>query len=244
MKTLGIIPARYDSTRFPGKPLLDLKGKTMIQRVYEGAKKSTLLTEVCVATDDQRIYDAVTAFGGRVFMTSKDHPSGTDRCAEVAENFPDFDVVINIQGDEPLVDFRQIDSLIRAFESEEVQIASLGIKESDAETIQNPNRIKIVIDHKQQALYFSRSILPNSNHFSGDPVNFYPYLRHIGLYAYRNRVLQELTALEPTKLEKIESLEQLRWLYYGYRIHIVETEIETPNIDAPDDVERVLKLIP
>lgn len=241
MKTLGIIPARYESSRFPGKPLIDLKGKTMIQRVYEGAKKATKLDKLVVATDDQRIFDEVLRFGGEVVLTAKIHPSGTDRCGEVLAHYPDFDVVINVQGDEPLVDFRQIDSLLAAFEKEEVKIATLGIKDISMEDIQNPNRIKIVINQQQQALYFSRSAIPNFVNCKEDALSFYPFLRHIGLYAYRSNVLRELIQLQPTKLEQIESLEQLRWLYYGYPIQVIETTIETPNIDVPSDVEKVLK---
>ncbi len=243
MKVLGIIPARYASSRFPGKPLIDLKGKTMIQRVYEGAKKSTRIAEVIVATDDQRIYDEVVRFGGKAMMTNENHPSGTDRCAEVAANFPEMDVVINIQGDEPLVDFRQLDQLIDAFENPQTDIATLGNLSLTQEDVDNPNRIKVVVNAKNTALYFSRSAIPNSYHSKGNPLENYPYMRHIGLYAYRSSVLQELTKLEPTSLEKIESLEQLRWLYYGYTIQMVETTIETPNIDVPDDVEKVLAFL-
>lgn len=243
MKILGIIPARFASTRFPGKPLIDLKGKTMIQRVYEGVKRSSKISEIVVATDDQRIYDEVIRFGGKVIMTSSEHPSGTDRCAEVAAAYSDIDVVINIQGDEPLVDYRQLDQLISAFENPETQIATLGNHSISLEDLNNTNRVKIVVNNKNQALYFSRSAIPNTANFSGDPLSFYPFMRHIGLYAYRSDVLKELTALQPTALEKIESLEQLRWLYYGYSIQIVETEIETPNIDAPEDIEKVIDLL-
>lgn len=243
MKVLGIIPARFDSSRFPGKPLIDLKGKTMIQRVYEGCQKSQKLDEIIVATDDERIYEEVKRFGGKVMMTSKSHPSGTDRCGEVLAAYPDFDVVINIQGDEPLVDFRQIDSLIDTFISPETKIATLGIKNVSQEDYSNTNRIKIVLDKENFALYFSRSPLPNFANFSGDPFSFYPFLRHIGLYAFRSETLYELVKLEPTKLEKIESLEQLRWMFHGYKIKVVETTIETPNIDSPEDLEHVLNLI-
>jgi 3-deoxy-manno-octulosonate cytidylyltransferase (CMP-KDO synthetase) len=243
LKVLGIIPARFESSRFPGKPLLDLKGKTMIQRVYEGAKKSTLLKEVIVATDDERIYQEVLSFGGKVMMTAKNHPSGTDRCGEISAKMSDFDVVVNIQGDEPLVDFRQIDQLIEAFSEKEVQIATLAIKQVSLEDLNNKNRIKIVADSNNFALYFSRSPIPNFENFSENPREFYPFLRHIGLYAYRTKTLQELVKLNPTKLEKIESLEQLRWLYYSYKIKLVETSIETPNIDVPEDVQKVLDLL-
>ncbi len=240
LNVLGIIPARYGSSRFPGKPLLDLKGKTMIQRVYEGASLSSLISTVVVATDDQRIYDEVVRFGGKVIMTREEHISGTDRCGEVLEHFKDVDVVINIQGDEPLIDYRQLDTLIDVFEKEEIQIATLGIKTKSMEDILNPNRIKIVVDKNDKALYFSRSSIPNFNNFSKDPLEFYPFLRHIGVYAYRAKVLTALTHLSPTSLEKIESLEQLRWLYHGFPIHIAYTTIETPNIDSPDDVASVL----
>lgn len=243
MKVLGIIPARYASSRFPGKPLIDLKGKSMIQRVFEGAKKSTRITEVIVATDDQRIFDEVQRFGGKVMMTNENHPSGTDRCAEVASHFPDMDVVINIQGDEPLVDYRQLEQLIDAFIEPKTDIATLGNLSLTQEDVDNPNRIKVVVNAKNSALYFSRSAIPNSYHSKGNPLEKYPYMRHIGLYAYRSAVLQELTKLEPTALEKIESLEQLRWLYHGYSIQLVETTIETPNIDVPEDVEKVLEFL-
>lgn len=243
MKVLGVIPARFDSSRFPGKPLIDLKGKTMIQRVYEGAKKSSLITEVIVATDDQRIYDEVFRFGGSVRMTKISHTSGTDRCAEVAKEFPEMDVIINIQGDEPLVDYRQLEVLIEAFRQEKTVIATLGNTAITMEDIENPNRIKVVLNKHNEALYFSRSAVPNFAHSKGNPLEKYPYMRHIGLYAFRAQTLQELTALQPTDLEKIESLEQLRWLYHGYSIQLVETDIETPNIDVPEDVEKVLALL-
>ena len=240
MKLLGIIPARYDSTRFPGKPLINLNGTTMIERVYEGVKKSEKITEIVVATDDERIYSEVKRFGGNVVMTSKLHVSGTDRCGEVAALYPEMDIIINIQGDEPLVDYRQIDQLASAFENQSIEIATLVIKQLTKEDIVNPTRIKIVVNSKQKALYFSRSPIPNNTHCSGSPLENYPYLRHIGLYAYRASVLKKLINLTPTALEKIESLEQLRWLYHGYDIQVIETDIETPNIDSPEDVAAVI----
>jgi 3-deoxy-manno-octulosonate cytidylyltransferase (CMP-KDO synthetase) len=238
MKCVGIIPARYASSRFPGKPLIDLNGKTMIQRVYEGASKSTLLSEVIVATDDQRIFDEVERFGGKVVMTSQVHQTGTDRCGEVASGV-EADVIINIQGDEPLIDFRQLDQLLEAFNDENVQIATLGKSDVSDEDKQNPNRIKLVLNHQNDALYFSRSAIPNEHHSKETDRTNFPFFRHIGVYAYRKSTLLELVKLEPTKLEKIESLEQLRWMYYGFAIRVVETEIETPNIDVPEDVEKV-----
>lgn len=243
MKVLGVIPARYSSSRFPGKPLIDLKGKSMIQRVYEGAKKSSKIDKVIVATDDQRIVEEVTQFGGEVILTSIEHTTGTDRCGEVAKKFANYDVIINIQGDEPLVDFRQLDALIEAFENESVSIATLGIKDVSLEDINNSNRIKIVVNHQNNALYFSRSAIPNFANAKENPLEIYPFLRHIGLYAFRTNTLFELINLEQTKLENIESLEQLRWLYYGYSIQVIETTIETPNIDVPADIEKVLKYL-
>lgn len=243
MKVLGVIPARFDSSRFPGKPLIDLKGKTMIQRVYEGVLKSSKIDEVIVATDDQRIFDKVIQFGGKVEMTATTHPSGTDRCGEVAKRHSEFDLIINIQGDEPLVNFLQIETLISAFESQETNIATLSSKSIDANDLLNPNRIKIVADINEFALYFSRSSIPNFANFKGNPMNVYPFLKHIGLYAYRRETLIELIELEPTILEQIESLEQLRWLFYGYKIKLVETTIETPNIDVPEDVQKVLPFL-
>lgn len=242
MKTAGIIPSRYASSRFPGKPLIDLKGKSMIQRVYENASKATLLDEVIVATDDERIYDHVTGFGGKVMMTATHHPSGTDRCGEVAENI-DADIIINIQGDEPLVNPEQLNTLLKAFEDASVQIATLGSPNITKNDINNPNRIKIVTDVNNNALYFSRSAVPNDAHFKGDSLDFYPFLKHIGLYAFRKSCLLDLVKLKPSRLEQTESLEQLRWLYYGYSIRVIETIIETPNIDVPEDVENVLRLL-
>lgn len=242
MRVIGIIPARYESSRFPGKPLIDLKGKSMIQRVYEGASKAKSIEEVIVATDDERIYNHVKSFGGKVVMTSIHHTTGTDRCAEVAADIQ-ADVIINIQGDEPLVSPIQLDLLCNSFKDGSVQIASLGIGQVTTEDLINKNRIKIVLDSAGNALYFSRSAVPNNQNCSSEIASDYPYLRHIGLYAYRSNILQELTRLKPTMLEKVESLEQLRWLYYGYSIRIVETEIETPNIDVPEDVQKVLEFL-
>jgi 3-deoxy-manno-octulosonate cytidylyltransferase (CMP-KDO synthetase) len=244
MRILGVIPARYGSSRFPGKPLIDLKGKTMIQRVYEGVGKSAMLTDLVVATDDQRIFDEVIRFGGKVVMTAAEHQTGTDRCAEVIRQLDaSFDVVINIQGDEPLVDPRQLDSLLAVFEDASVEIATLASRSITLEEIVNPNRIKLVVDHAHKAMYFSRSPIPNFANAKGEPLDVYPYLRHIGLYAYRSEVLGRISQLEPTDLERVESLEQLRWLYHGYAIKVVETTIETPNIDVPEDVEKVLEFL-
>lgn len=242
MKVVGIIPSRFASSRFPGKPLIDLKGKTMIQRVYENASKAKSLSEIYVATDDQRIFDHVISFGGKVFMTDSNHPSGTDRCGEIAQKI-EADIILNIQGDEPLINPVQLDQVISAFDDSSVRIATLGTPKISEADIQNANRIKIVVDHANNALYFSRSAIPNSSNYNGNPTEFYPFYKHIGLYAYKKECLTELVKLKPTKLEKIESLEQLRWLYNGYKIKVVETEIETPNIDTPEDIEMVLALL-
>ena len=240
MKVLGIIPARYSSSRFPGKPLIDLKGKSMIQRVYEGALKSSKIALLIVATDDERIVKEVLRFGGNVEMTKNTHQSGTDRCAEVAVRHPGFDVIINIQGDEPLVDHRQLDLLINAFQDTSVKIASIATKKISAEELLNPNRIKVLLKNNNDALYFSRNPIPYTQSITTPHFNF---LRHIGLYAFTTETLMEITALTPTPLEKAESLEQLRWLFYNYAIRIVETEIETPNIDSPEDVDYVISCL-
>lgn len=240
MKVLGIIPARYDSSRFPGKPLIDLKGKTMIQRVYEGAQRAHMIDKLVVATDDHRIVTEVERFGGIAILTKSTHQSGTDRCAEVLERFPDYDIVINIQGDEPLVSAQQLDALLEVFTDIKIQIATLVNPEASHEDLNNPNRIKVLENAHQQAIYFSRSALPNMHYAQTET---FPWLRHIGLYAYRANVLAELSQLTPCLLEQAESLEQLRWLYYGYPIQLVHTTIETPNIDVPEDIQKVLPFL-
>jgi 3-deoxy-manno-octulosonate cytidylyltransferase (CMP-KDO synthetase) len=238
MKVLGVIPARYASSRFPGKPLIDLKGKSMIQRVYEGASACPQLTDLVVATDDERILNHVLGFGGKAIMTSTQHTTGTERCQEVASNFPDMEVIVNIQGDEPLVQHEQLSQLIQLFNRSEVSIGTLIIPIIDDSDLHNVNRVKVVTNQYGEALCFSRNAIPS---------NCYPsamiYYRHIGLYAYRNSTLAEISRLPICEWEKSESLEQLRWLYAGYRIHTKTTLIETPNIDCPEDMEKVLKLI-
>jgi 3-deoxy-manno-octulosonate cytidylyltransferase (CMP-KDO synthetase) len=244
MKVLGIIPSRYESSRFSGKPLIDLKGKSMIQRVYEQANKSEYLTTVVVATDDQRIFDHVKEFGGEVFMTSANHPSGTDRCGEVALNFPEMDVIVNIQGDEPLIVPAQLDQLAALFEDKKIQIGTLAKKIDDVSILSNPNRIKVALGDNNKALYFSRSAIPFlQGKEMNEWLNHQDYYRHIGVYAYRNDILSEIVKLKATIIEKQESLEQLRWLYYGYSIHVAFSEYETPNIDVPEDVKAVLDLL-
>lgn len=239
MKVIGIIPARYSSTRFPGKPLVDLKGKVMIQRVYEEASKCNSLDKVIVATDDQRIFDAVKAFGGEVEMTSEEHRSGTDRCGEVAAKY-NADVIVNIQGDEPLVNPGQIDMLCTTFKDETVNIATLGYTQVSMEDLDDINRVKVVCDRHGNALYFSRSPIPSTQRASEKMVTQFPFMRHIGLYAYRKETLTKLVQLTPCPLEQMEDLEQLRWMYYGFKIRVIPTSIETPNIDTPEDLERVI----
>lgn len=238
MKKLAIIPSRFESSRFPGKPLIDLLGKSMIQRVYESVENSNVFDHTIVATDDTRIFDHIRSFGGEVIMTSKNHESGTDRCGEVISRLPNYDVIVNIQGDEPLVDKKQLEQLISAFDDSNVEIATLGTPKITKEEYEDSNRIKIVLDNKSDALYFSRSAIP----FERNKAD-YPFLRHIGLYGFKSTTLKKLVSLERTKLEKTESLEQLQWLYYGYKIRVVETLIETPNIDVPEDVEAVLNIL-
>lgn len=239
MKTLGIIPARYASSRFPGKPLIYLKGKTMIQRVYERVKNAELFSEVVVATDDERIFNHVKDFGGHVVMTKSSHETGTDRCGEVIQHYNDVDIVINIQGDEPLVDPSQLQQLIDAFNDSTVQIATLGTTKISPQEINDSNRIKLVRNKNNDALYFSRSAIP----FERNSVPNFPLTRHIGLYGFRKNTLEELVNLPVSKLEQMESLEQLRWLYHGFAIRVVMTDIETPNIDVPEDVPAVLELL-
>lgn len=241
MRFIGVIPARYASSRFPGKPLAILGGKTMIQRVYEQVK--TVLDDVFVATDDQRIFDQVTAFGGKVIMTSPDHKSGTDRIQEAVTKIGgDYDVVVNIQGDEPFIQRSQIETVCHCFDDPDTQIATLGkpfTAEMGMEAIENPNSPKIVLDNKGYAMYFSRSIIPyiRGKEKTEWPKQ-YPFLKHIGLYAYRTEVLAEITQLPQSSLEIAESLEQLRWLQNGYRIKVGTTDVETIGIDTPADLER------
>ena len=237
MKILGIIPARFASTRFPGKPLVDIAGKSMIQRVYEQAKKCNHLTEVIVATDDPRIYDHVLNFGGVALMTSDDHQSGTDRCAEVALQHPQYNVIINIQGDEPYIDPEQISKVVSCFNNADTQLATLIKKVQTVQELFNVNSPKVVINKLSEAVYFSRSPLP---HIRGQEeqswLSQFTYFKHIGIYGYRADVLQEITKLPVSSLEKAESLEQLRWIENGYRIKVAETELETHAIDTPEDL--------
>ena len=238
MKYIGIIPARYASTRFPGKPLAVLGGKTVIQRVYEQAV--SVLPEAYVATDDERIFSAVEAFGGRAVMTRTDHKSGTDRIQEAMEKIAtDADVIINIQGDEPFIQPSQIETLMHLFDNPETQIGTLGKPFETVEAVKNPNSPKIVVDNRGFALYFSRSVIPYIRGVEESQwLGHYPFLKHLGVYAYRRKVLAEVTRLPQGWLEKAESLEQLRWLENGYRIRVGITTVETVGIDTPEDLAR------
>ena len=244
MRFIALIPARFASTRFPGKPLAILGGKSVIQRVYE--QVSRVVDETYVATDDKRIYDAVEAFGGKVVMTRSDHKSGTDRIEEAAEKIGgDFDVVVNVQGDEPFIQASQIETVCHCFDDPTTQIATLGKPfGNDMDAIGNPNSPKIVVDKKGFALYFSRSIIPFVRGVDSEEwPSAYPFLKHLGLYAYRREVLREVTQLPQGVLEKAESLEQLRWLENGYKIRVGLTDIETVGIDTPADLERAEKFL-
>ncbi|MGB4774456.1 MAG: 3-deoxy-manno-octulosonate cytidylyltransferase [Daejeonella sp.] len=239
---LGIIPARFASTRFPGKPLIDIAGKSMIQRVYEQAKKTKSLSKVIVATDDQRIVDHVLSFGGEVIMTSAQHQSGTDRCAEIAEKHPGFDIFINIQGDEPLINPEQIDLLGKCFNEPEVQLATLIKKINTTEELNNPNTPKVIVNNHKQAIYFSRTPIPFLRGIeNAEWLKHQEYFKHIGIYAYRSKTLSAITKLPVSNLEKAESLEQLRWIENGFVIQTALTTIESQAIDTPEDVEKILQ---
>jgi 3-deoxy-manno-octulosonate cytidylyltransferase (CMP-KDO synthetase) len=244
-KVIGVIPARYSSKRFPGKPLVDILGKPMIQWVYENAMGSKLLDFLIVATDDERIYNVVKSFGGNVIMTPSDIQTGTDRVAYVLNEF-DADIVANIQGDEPLLTSEMIDRAIEPFlNSEKVDISTLAVKINDVDLIFNPNVVKVVFDKDKIALYFSRSPIP----FCRDAKNEKDWLRlgnfykHIGLYVYSRESLLRFVSLRRSSLEEIEKLEQLRALENGFRIKVVISESDTIGVDTPEDVEKVVAFL-
>ena len=238
MKFIGIIPARYASTRFPGKPLALLGGKPVIQHVYE--KVAAVLEAAYVATDDERIYDVVKSFGGQVVMTRTDHKSGTDRIEEAIEKIGgEWDVVVNVQGDEPFVAKSQLDTICHCFDDPTTQIATLGKPFESMEAVQNPNSPKIVVDNMGFAMYFSRSVIPYvRGKEKSSWLTHYPFLKHLGIYAYRKDVLRQITQLPQSSLEIAESLEQLRWLQNGFKIKVGATDVETVGIDTPQDLER------
>lgn len=242
-KFICIIPARYASTRFPGKPLAILGGKTVIQRVYEQVSK--VIHDVYVATDDQRIFNQVEEFGGNVVMTSSNHRSGTDRIEEALQHIGgQWDVVLNVQGDEPFIQPSQIETLCSCFDEQQTEIATLGKPFATIEAVENPNSPKIVVDNKGFALYFSRSMIPfirgvEKNNW----LSHYPFLKHLGIYAYRTEVLKQITQLPQSSLELAESLEQLRWLQNGFRIKVGTTDFETIGIDTPEDLAKAEKFV-
>ncbi len=240
MKVLGVIPARYGSTRFEGKALADILGKPMIQRVYERAIKASNINELTVATDDQRIFDAVLGFGGKVVMTAQ-HPTGTDRIAEVAQK-TDADIIVNIQGDEPLIEPAMIDEAIQPLlDDEKVDLSTLVHKMNSEDDYNNPNVVKVVVDRSGFAMYFSRSPIPYIK--SGFSNRGTPIYRHVGLYVYRRYALLDFARTPPMPLETSEGLEQLRFLESGYRMKVVETQYRSIGVDTPSDLEKVKKII-
>jgi 3-deoxy-manno-octulosonate cytidylyltransferase (CMP-KDO synthetase) len=238
MKITAIIPARYSSSRLPGKPLKDICGKTMVQRVYEQVKKVSLVDKVIVATDDQRIFNKVKSFKGNVIMTSKDHKTGTDRLAEVAAKI-ETDIIVNVQGDEPLINPSVIKSAIEPLLSDEsLKMSTLKHLIKDEEEINNPNVVKVVTDKNNNAIYFSRSKIPYSR--NSQKFNYY---KHIGLYVYRSDFLLKFAEMEPTSLEVQESLEQLRVIENGYKIKVIETEYDSIGVDTEEDLNKVRNIL-
>ncbi|MBQ8920429.1 MAG: 3-deoxy-manno-octulosonate cytidylyltransferase [Acidaminococcaceae bacterium] len=239
MKVICVIPARYASTRLPGKPLKLIVGKPMIQWVYEQAKKAAKPAEVIVATDDTRVYDAVCAFGGKACMTRADHPNGTSRLAEVAEQYPDADVIINVQGDEPMIPPEVIDRLATAFDQEPgLQMATMMVRMQESE-YDDPSAVKVVTDKNGYALYFSRSLIPYPRNKS----ELFRVYKHVGIYAYTRSFLLQYAAMEPTPLEQVESLEQLRVLENGYKIKVLESDFRGVGVDTQADLDAVNKLL-
>jgi 3-deoxy-manno-octulosonate cytidylyltransferase (CMP-KDO synthetase) len=241
MKIVGIIPARYASTRFPGKPLTDIGGSSMIKRVYLQAKKASALSEVVVATDDERIYAHVKEFGGEAVMTDSNHQSGTDRCFEAISKFnAAAEVIINIQGDEPFIRPEQINLVASCFEAEETQIATLVKTIRTEEELFNPNIPKVVLNKEMEAVYFSRQTIPCIRGKKQEEwLSEHAFYKHIGIYAYRHKVLREITALEQSPLELAESLEQLRWIENGYKLKVKITDFESVAVDVPEDLKKL-----
>ncbi len=244
MKILGIIPARFESSRFPGKPLVDIAGKSMIQRVYEQCQKSSRLDKVLVATDDLRILDHLKSFGGEGIMTSSKHTSGTDRCGEVAEQFPEFDILVNIQGDEPMIDPHQIDLLCSCYDNLNTRIATLVKLIHTKDELVNENTPKVILNKNHQAVYFSRATIPYLRGKKIDNwLSEHTFYKHIGIYAFKRQTLSEITKLPLSDLEIAEGLEQLRWIENGYAIQAAITDQESQAIDTPEDLIKLLKLL-
>ena len=234
LKAMCIIPARYLSTRLPGKPLKDICGKPMICRVFERASLAKSVDEVIVATDDERIFKAVEKNFGRAMMTRSDHKTGTDRLAEVAEKFPEVEVIVNVQGDEPLIEPSLIDELIAQFADENLQMATVAVELHDEDEMKNPNNVKVVLDKKNNALYFSRSLIPYPRNFGKAKV-----YKHIGIYAYRRNFLLDYAKMDSTPLEESESLEQLRALENGYKIRVIISDCKFIGVDTEEDLKLV-----
>lgn len=243
MRVLGVIPARYASSRFPGKPLAEIHGKSMIQRVYDQAVSAGVFASVVVATDDERIFDHVNSFGGMVLMTLPSHESGTERCLEVLQKAEgEYDAVVNIQGDEPYIHPEQLQDICEIIARPDVEIATLVKRIQDADTILNPNRVKVVMNDRNEALYFSRSPIPHAReHKIEDWLGAHDYYKHIGLYAYTSETLNEIVHMEPGMLERTERLEQLRWLERGKRIVCGFTRHDSFGVDTPDDLVTLLR---
>lgn len=246
LQVIGVIPARYESSRFPGKPLVIINGKSMIRRVYEQALKCKNLSKVVVATDDERIVEHVNSFGGQVMMTAPYHRSGTERVSEVVEKLhrdnPDklFEVAVNIQGDEPYIDPAQIDSLVSCFKDKDIQIATLIHKINSQEELLSPNVVKVIIDKIQKAITFSRAAIPFMRGVEIDRwLDHHTYYKHVGLYAYRTQVLEIITRLKPSPIEMIESLEQMRWIENGFFIHTELTKTDSISVDTPEDLLKL-----
>lgn len=238
MKFLGVIPSRYASTRLEGKPLKDICGHTMVEWVYKRAKLSDL-DEVVVATDDERIYKEVERFGGKVVLTRKDHENGTSRIAEVCEKYKDYDVIVNIQGDEPLIEKDMINSIINSFkEDESIPMSTLKYKLETMEDIENPNYVKVITDKNGYAIYFSRSVIPYPR-----KLNLQNYYKHVGIYGYKRDFVIEYAKMEPTALEISESLEQLRAIENGYKIKVMETPYKILGVDTQEELEKVREYI-
>jgi 3-deoxy-manno-octulosonate cytidylyltransferase (CMP-KDO synthetase) len=242
MKALGVIPARYASTRLPGKPLVSLAGKPMIERVWERVRQARSLSGVVVATDDERVSSAVKAFGGEAVLTRIDHRSGTERVAEAAVGRPDVEIFVNVQGDEPLIEPAAIDQAVEAMrEDADVKVATLAVRILNPVDIMDPNVVKTVLDFEDNALYFSRAPIPWVRD-RGGPVHAL-HLKHLGFYAYRRDALLEFPTFPQGDLERVEQLEQLRWLENGYRIRVLETEHDSIGVDVPEDVARVEQML-
>ena len=235
---IGVIPARFGSTRFPGKPLINILGKPMIQRVYEQAKKSKLLSRVIVATDNEKIYNALKKFGGEVVMTSRKHKSGTDRIEE-ALNKINAEIVVNIQGDEPFINPMNIDKAVEPLiKDKNINVSTLAIKIRNIKEISNPNVVKVIFDKDDNAIYFSRNPIP----YNRDGISSINYYKHIGLYVYRREFLKKLAKMKPIGLETAEKLEQLRIIENGFKIKVIITEIDSHSVDTKKDLKKLLKL--